>query len=429
MYNRLLNYLDINNILVKNQYGFRKQHSTFMALLKLVDEISEHMDVKNHSVGIFIDLSKAFDTIDHNLLLIKLHRYGIRGTALDWLKSYLSNRTQYVNVDNTDSELLNIKCGVPQGSILGPLLFIIYINDIVNSSKIANFIMFADDTNLFFKHKDLDKLENVINEELSRISVWFKLNKLSLNIKKTNYILFKPSKAKNSHNYGDLKIKIDNVLIIRVDKTKFLGVILNEHLSWKDHLKTLSNKISKSLGILLKIRKTLHSDTLLMLYRTLIQPYIEYCNIVWASESSSALTNLYRKQKKAVRVITFSKWNAHTKPIFYRLKLLPVYEINKLQLSCFVYKALNQLLPVQFHSLFTLNSDIHNHFTRQISKIHILPCRIKVRQFSIKIYGAKQWNSLTKFITDSPSLNIFKKRCKTHLFASLSQATSHSITI
>jgi hypothetical protein len=160
-----------------------------MALLKLVDDISEQMDNKKHSIGVFIDLSKAFDTIDHNVLIQKLARYGIRGIALDWIKSYLSNRTQYVSINCNDSKLLPIKCGVPQGSILGPLLFIIYINDIVNSSKLANFIMFADDTNLFFKHKDLNILLSTINEELSKISRWFKLNKLALNIKKKLIIL------------------------------------------------------------------------------------------------------------------------------------------------------------------------------------------------------------------------------------------------
>ena len=147
-----------------------RKYSTFMASLKLVDDISEDLDKNNYSIGVFIDLSKVFDTIDHNVLLKKLSCYGIRGAALSWFVSYLHNSTQYASIIGTDSNLLTIKCGVPHGSILGPLLFIMYVNDIVNSSNLANFIMFADDTNLFFKHKDLTTLFNIINAELSKIS-------------------------------------------------------------------------------------------------------------------------------------------------------------------------------------------------------------------------------------------------------------------
>ena len=182
MCSRLLNYLNANNILVENRYGFRDKHSTFMKLLQLVDDISSELDQKHHPMRIFIDLSKAFDTIDHFLLLKKLQHYGIRGLALDWFTNYLSHRHQYVKINDVQSSMLPIICGVPQSSILGPLLFILYINHIVNSA-LAIFIMFADDTNLFFKHTDLSTLYNIINTELSTISQWFKLNKLSLNVK------------------------------------------------------------------------------------------------------------------------------------------------------------------------------------------------------------------------------------------------------
>jgi len=409
MYNRLLKYLNSKNILNKNQYGFREKHSTYMALLQLIDDISKEMDNRNHTIGIFIDLSKAFDTIDHKLLLKKMEFYGIRGIALQWFTSYLTNRKQFVSVNNVDSNLLPITCGVPQGSILGPLLFILYINDIINSSNLANFIMFADDTNIFFKHPNWDILLNMVNEELYEISRWFKLNKLSLNIKKTNYIIFKNKNASCSISPD---IRIDNIKIQQVFQTKFLGVIINSNLTWTDHINTVSNKICKSMGIIYKIRQNVHANTLLLLYHTLIHPYLQYCNIIWGADSSIAMQQLYRKQKKAVRIITFSKWNAHTAQIFQRLNLLPIPDIYKMQVSCFVYRALNGLLPDRFRDLFSLNRETHEHYTRQSSKLHVFQSRLKIRQNSIRIFGPKLWNSLPDKITSSPSFYIFKLRCK-----------------
>ena len=187
---RLTQYLHQNLILNPAQYGFRPKHSTYMALLDFYDKISSATDTNKYSIGIFIDLSKAFDTIDHEILLNKLSYYGVRGVALNWFRSYLSNRKQYVAINNTMSTISDISLGVPQGSVLGPLLFIIYINDIVNSSKLLSFILFADDTNLVYSHSDLLQLITTVNCELVKLDDWFKANKLSLNINKTHYILF-----------------------------------------------------------------------------------------------------------------------------------------------------------------------------------------------------------------------------------------------
>jgi hypothetical protein len=231
-----------------------------------------------------------------------------------------------------------------------------------------------------------------------------------LNTKKTNYILFRGGRAK-INNAGH-SINIDGVSIDQVDCTKFLGVIINDKLNWNDHIKTICNKISKNIGILFRTRNKLTPATLLMLYRTLIQPYIDYCNIVWAAGESVSLANLFRKQKKAIRAITFAKWDAHTSPIFHKLHICTLYEINKFQTACFVYKSLNGLLPSQFCNIFISNDEIHEHNTRMKYNIHQISHRTNIRAKSIRIYGAKIWNTLDEQIIDSTTFSVFKSRYK-----------------
>ena len=193
MYTRLFDFITKNEILSPHQYGFRSNRSTYMAINDLYCKITDDLDNKHHSLGIFLNLSKAFETLNHDILLHKLNMYGLRGLANSWIQNYLSNRKQYVAYNNSTSTHNDIVCGVPQGSILGSLLFLLYINDLPLSSPSSHFIIFADDTNILFSHKDPIQLEKLINNELKKISNWFKENKLSLNIDKTNFILYKKS--------------------------------------------------------------------------------------------------------------------------------------------------------------------------------------------------------------------------------------------
>jgi len=416
MYARLHEFINIQNILTHHQYGFRPKHSTHMAINDLYLKVTKDLDNKLHTVGLFLDLSKAFDTLNHNILLDKLNNYGIRGLANEWIKSYLSGRKQYVCFNQHSSKSTNINCGVPQGSILGPLLFLIYINDLPICSPSSHFIIFADDTNIIFSHDDPIKLERLINTELDNISNWFKLNKLSLNIDKTNFMIFK---NKHSNKPGiNINIKIDNKEINKVTTTKFLGVLIDNNMDWKSHNSHVTKIISKYNGIIRKVRPFLPPNSLQTLYNTFILPYLSYCAIIWADKNNTNLDSLFLVQKKSIRICTNSLWLAHTNPLFYQFQALKVHDIYIHQLSTFMYRHDRSLLPKHIsNTLFQSNADCktHRYDTRQSSDIHIDKTSTNLAKNTITTQGAILWNTMKSDIKNSPSLATFKRKLKTHI--------------
>ena len=411
IYNRLLEFITHNDIFSPHQYGFRPNRSTYMAINDLYCRITGDLDSQKCSLGIFLDLSKAFDTLNHQILLDKLNTYGIRGLANSWIKDYLSNRKQYVIYNNTNSAQSDIICGVPQGSILGPLLFLLYINDLPLSSPSSHFIIFADDTNILFSHKDPIQLQDLINTELKNISNWFKLNKLSLNIGKTNYMIFK-NKYNNKPSH-DLSIQIDNKHIERVDTTKFLGILIDSNLTWKPHTSHITKIVSKYNGIFRKVRPYLDNESLHTLYNTLVLPYLTYCTLVWGDKNNANLNSLFITQKKIIRTCTKSLWLAHTTPLFISLKTLKIHDIYTYQLAIHMYRYHHDLLPRGLPNChFITQADIHGHNTRQASNLHVDQTKTKLAQNNIKTQGPIIWNNLDVNIKNCASLPSFKTNLK-----------------
>ena len=248
IYNQLSLYFESNKLFFDSQYGFRPNHSTEQATLELTDRIISAMDNNDVPIGIFLDLSKAFDTIDHTILLKKLEHFGIDGIALKLLKNYLTNRKQYVRLHDVNSNLLPINTGVPQGSILGPLLFIIYINDFARASAIFDFICYANDTTLFSTLNKSINAQNInpdiiINTELAKINEWLVINKLSLNVTKSKFMVFH---TQQKHRAIKPPVpKINNTNIDKVEQFKFLGLTLDSNLNWKKHSDNITNKCSQ----------------------------------------------------------------------------------------------------------------------------------------------------------------------------------------
>ena len=280
MYKRLYNFLETHNILYQSQYGFRKKHSTIHAVTEFVSNTTQALDNKQSTIAVFLDLSKAFDTIDHNILLTKLKFYGIRGIAHKWFTSYLSNTKQYVHYNTFNSDNMAITCGVPQGSVLGPLLFLIYVNDLADNLLTSKGMLFADDTTLYQSNLKLNDLYSDMSLELYNLSDWFLANKLSLNIAKSNFILF--SKKRNIGNSFNT-IKFGDVEIERKTVLKFLGMYIDENLTWAYHIKTCKCKIASSLYAINRIKHIIPESYLRTLYFSLVHPDLTYGLSLWGS--------------------------------------------------------------------------------------------------------------------------------------------------
>ena len=283
---QLISFIDKYNILFKYQFGFRKDHSTEIAILEITDILKTSIDNNLITCGVFLDFSKAFDTVNHEILLRKLHKYGVRGKALDCFTSYLTKRTQYVKLSNVESEFFQIVCGVSQGSTLGPLLFLLYINDLANSSDMLSFRLFADDANIFYATKTSKDLEAVMNSELQKVINYCNLNKLSINMRKTNFMIITSPQKPTIHNINILNIE-------RKTSMKYLGIYLDEHLNWKTQIAHVQGKLTKNLGILNQLRNYLNLKMLRQLYYTLIYPYLNYGAMCWGNVLGQQLSDLY----------------------------------------------------------------------------------------------------------------------------------------
>ena len=369
VYNQLYDYMTQSKLLYESQYGFRKEHSTELASLEFSDRILAHLDKNEIPITIFLDLSKAFDTLDHEILLHKLQYYGVNNIALNWFKSYLTNRHQFVDYNGTCSSKLQLTTGVPQGSILGPLMFIIYMNDIYKVSDKFHSLLYADDTTLDSplctfdassnnNKYDRNTLSTNINYELNLVFEWLCMNKLSLNIKKTKFMIF----HNRQRNVESLipTLTINQHAIERVRDFNFLGLTFDEHMSWNTHIHKISNKISKTLGILSRLKRYLPQSILLMIYNSLVIPYLQYGILCWGFKTNRP----FKLQKRAVRLITSSKYNAHTEPLFKNLKILKVSDIFKINLLKFYYKLYNNKVPRYLNNMFSETTPAHDYDTR-----------------------------------------------------------------
>ena len=355
-----------------------------------------------HTCCIFLDLKKAFDTADHYLLLQKLEiTYGLRGIALDIMKSYLTNRQQYNKIDNKHSTKQNINCGVPQGSSLGPLLFILYINDLPLASLFSS-TPFADDT---MADKNLDTLEKRVNSELKLIDDWLQNNKLSLNYSKTCYLLF----SKHLHISVNFKFSVhmNHSKIEKSNSVKCLGLLNDDKLNWSAQAQYLSLQLAKCCSMLYQARGYETEQTLIMLYHSCACSRIGYGITAWGTAADKYLKEIETKLNDLVRTIIWNKKFSRVTQLYKNLKLLKLRDVYNKELAKFVHQIYNNKTPFLFQDKFTKLEKIHSHKTRKPNSSNFFSPRVskKAGQKKLGYRGVKLWNSLDE--------NLKSKKLKT----------------
>lgn len=413
VYNRLYSFLVKHNALYKHQYGFLPGKSTSHAIIHLTDMIVNSFENNELSCGVFLDLSKAFDTLDHDIIISKLSCYGIRGMALDWFKNYLSDRNQYVSNSNFKSSLKHITTGVPQGSILGPLLFILYINDLPNCSSLCSFTLYADDTSLIYSGIDINSIISDINTDMPNIINWFTCNKLHLNSKKTVSIMF--HHRQKSLILNDNGVKIGSHLVPFSNKTKFLGVIIDQNISWTSHIDYICEKASKSIGILYKIKDYIPKRCLISIYNALILPFFSYGTIIWGFTFPTHVSRIHILQKRALRIICNEPYMSPSMPLFKNCNTLTIFDIAYFQVAVFMFQYSKGTLLANFNSFFIYRD--HNYSIRCGDRIYPYFCKLTSSQKFIKYLGPNIWNSVPDQVKSSHTLSSFKYSLKMYLLS------------
>ena len=416
VFNRVLSFLNRNNVIYEKQFGFRPKHSTNHALINIVDTISNAIDSGKLAAGVFVDFQKAFDTVDHNILISKLEHYGIRGKFNDWFKSYLTNRKQCVSILGYESSYQPIKYGVPQGSVLGPLLFLIYINDLNHSIQFSDTFHFADDTNLLNINSSFYKLQSNLNKDLKGLYRWLLANKISLNAAKTELVIFR----KPLQKIPPINIKINGIRIAQTSSVKYLGIYLDEFLVGSIHCILLHSKLQRANGMLAKARHFLcnNTNTLLSLYYSIFSSHMVNGCQVFGQTDSKFVKKIQVLQNNALRLITFAdSFRDHVSHIYKNLNILKFRDFVSLQNLLFIHDYFNGLLPDCFDGYFTFLSDSHSHLTRNATNGHLVVPRVDSDRFgrkSFRVQSTILWNDIAvKF--KKMLRNYFFRNYKSHL--------------
>ena len=420
VYKRVYHFLTNTGQICETQYGFRSKHSCEHAIAQVVGSVLKNLEMKKSTIAVMLDLSKAFDTIEHEIMIKKLELFGVRGVCLDWFRSYLKDRQMRVKCratntqDETRSEYHTVNYGTPQGSCLGPLIFLIFVNDMKLHLSDVDSVQFADDTTILFGHRNENYLKFCIERELEVLGDWFKANKLTLNVGKSVFLLF------NRNGRNDInQLKLGDNLINRVASTKFLGTWLDDKLNWQIHLIKLVSKLKCGLGMLHRSSQLLSTKAKKLLYYGQIHSHLCYGLGIWGPMlSMGQQSQLSILQRKCIRLIDNTK---STSEVFKKLRILTVKQLSDLEQAKLGFKLCKGMLPDALTTLM-----LHDYNENPMVKQHSYPTRQKnipsrpnaklsMYRNSFLYQAIACYSNLSQKLRDATSLTTFTKRVKEHI--------------
>ena len=408
----LVDFISKYNIINPKQFGFQKNKSTEDALINFSEHLYSQLDNSKSTLSIFIDFSKAFDTVPHNILLEKLKYYGIRGIILDWFADYLKSRSQHTIFENCASQSSLLSLGVPQGSVLGPILFLIFINDLPHVSDFFSTYLFADDANLSASGDDATLLINRANFELFKYNNWFISNRLTINILKTYYVLFANRRPAELPVLA-LKSNYTYEVIKRVTSIKFLGVYYDDKLHFKEQCNFLSNKLSRISALIYRIKDLVPTFVLKLMYESHVNSVLSYCNVIWSHTYQTHLDQIRKLLKRIIRNATHSEFLAPSAPLFKELNVLNFDGMSKYALGCYVFKNKDAL-----HNLYI---PAHRYNTRRNNLLRLPSHKTDIFTKSFIYQAPIMYNFIANNcpnILESPHLFSFKRQFKKFLLSS-----------
>ena len=412
----LYQYLCDQKLLADSQYGFRKNHSCQTALINLTEKM--YNAIKNGRLfGVVqLDLKKAFDLVNHKLLLEKLSIYKCNKAATDWFESYLTERYQHVKIKKYQSEPQLVTSGVPQGSILGPLLFLLYINDLIlHISDSCELLLYADDTTLTTSSINLKHIESTLSCDTQNVKTWCVNNDMLLSDPKCIAMLFQTKqRMRRTENSEPMTVKIGEHILPTVSSSKILGVNFDSHLTWEEHINQIHGKVIKLLYLLKQIKPYLPLEARKLFYNAYILPHFDFCAVIWGNCSETLFNDLYKLQKKAARLILNADFTQRSKDLFSKLGWMPLADRIRYHQAIQMYKCLNKQCPQNLQESFSKTADVHNYTTRSVSNHSLYVPKTHAKSF-LSI-GTKTWNNIPLPIRNSTNLATFRRLYLNHYF-------------
>ena len=415
---QLSSYVEENNIIGNRQYGFRKNHSTTFLMLDLFDKIFKSKESGKKSAIVYLDVKKAFDTVNHDILIKKLKHYGVDGFVIKWFESFLDNRQQSTRVGNINSENLLVKAGVPQGSILGPILFSIYINDLSHCCQLSTPYLFADDSALYFdstKRNDHDD----IRKEMGSIGKWFKINLLCLNMSKSSFMIFD---RKDDLETITFSVEQDQYAITETKTQKYLGLLVDSQLNFHDHIDHVKSKIAKRIGALYRSKKFLPLKYRKMFVNALMLPQFDYLDIIWSRTSKYQLNSLDVVYKKVAKIALDMDRREASTTVYETMKWLPLHLRRQLHLTTYMYKVMNDLAPRELINLFNYVSG----GTRDSEKCNLYTPKSRSHK-SFSYLGVKCWNNTPESIRTSHTVESMITSLKSAFMSEIINNTEYKV--